>query len=290
MKTTKHKNVGLLFEFLTHQFLEETSKKNSAKVQKALYIIKKYFRKGTQLNEELKLFNTILYNQVSKYPTASRLLAEVLKASKNIDDSKLRNEKYNLLKEIYANFEKKEFFDAWIPNYKVYSSIYALMEDARGTDLKLEIDTKVMLEEQVLSHLMENKEIKRMNEFVEKLSTNETEVDNMDDLTFHFVIKKFNEKYNSILSPGQREILREYISCTSDREFNEFVERTSNSIDQQLYDGIKQSTDRSISSKLFEAMKRLSGIKEIKDRDKTTEALMTYSQLASELNKLKQGK
>jgi hypothetical protein len=153
------------------------------------------------------------------------------------------------------------------------------MEAARdsGTKKSVDIVNKVKIEENVLNHLIDNKEIKRINEF----SKSVPDPDRVDDLTFHFIIKKFNQRYNKVLNESQKEILQQYVSCTSAKKFDCYVDKKVKSIENDLYEGMK-TADRSMISKLWEAMQKLGRINEY-GKDKKTELLMTYSQLCAEL-------
>lgn len=284
MKTNNKANTGLILELLSQQITDSSRSNDEINVKKALYLIRKYFHRGTELFEELRVFNALLYNEVNKWNTASRLLSEALKASRQIDQKKMRNEKYRLLQEIYANFNRNTFFKRYVPNYKLYSTIYALMEDSRGNH-SLEIGDKVRLEETVCEHLLDNREIKRINEFAQEVKNHKSPPET-DDLTFFFIIRKFNEKYNRVLTEAQKNILTEYIRCTSDRKFDQYVEKQSRRIEGELYEEMKVVKDKNIVKKIYEAMLRLGNIMKLRSSEKA-EALMTYEQLLSELRKAK---
>lgn len=278
----KKQNSALLFELLAQQVVSSIVSKNDIKAKKALYLIRKYFKSGTQLYEELQLVNTIIYNEVSSWRTASRLLSEVILASNNLDLKKLANEKFHLISEINANFDKNIFYNQFVPTYRVYGAIYSLLE-AHRMKVQVDVAQKVKLEEVVISHLMENPEVKRINEFAKA-----PEYGEVDDLAFAFILRKFNQKYKKVLTESQKEILREYIKCSSDRKYDQFVEKQTKKIENALYEAIKSVGDKGIVTKIYEAMMKLTGISE-KQKDSKTEMLMTYSQLVDELKKLDEG-
>ena len=282
MKTNNKANTGLIFELLSQQITDASQKNDGINVKKSLYLIQKYFRKGTQIYEELSIFNTVLYNEVTRWATASRLLTEVLKASKELDMKKLKTEKYHLLQEVYSNFDKDSFFKRYVPQYKLYSTIYALMEDARGNH-KIDIAEKVRLEESICQHLLDNKEVKRINEFAAQMKkSGEPEI---DDLTFFFIVKKFNEKYDRVLSAPQKQILNEYIRCTSERTFDQFINRQTKRIEGELYESMKKVKDKTILQKIFESMMKLGNIGKLKPSGRA-EMLMTYQSLLDALKKV----
>jgi hypothetical protein len=282
---SKRQNSGLVFELLAQQVVSSTIAKNDIKAKKALYLIRKYFKPGTQLYEELQLINSVIYNEVGSWRTASRLLSEVVLASNQLDLKKLADEKFHLISEINANFDKTIFYNQFVPVYRVYGAIYSLLE---GHRMKVQVDVsqKVKLEEVVIKHLMDNPEVKRINEFANKPKSEYGEI---DDLAFAFVMKKFNAKYKTSLTESQQEILREYIKCSSDRKFDQFVEKQTKNIENSLYESIKTVKDRSLVSKIYEAMMKLVSIEKA-PKNRKVETLMTYGQLVDELKKLTEAK
>jgi len=280
----KKQNTGLLFELLSQQVVSSTVSKNDIKVKKALYLIRKYFKPGTQLYEELQIINAIMYNEVANWRIASKLLSEVLVAATKIDQKKLADEKFKLLTEINANFDKHAFFSSFVSNYRVYGATYSLIEASRKAQI-IDVTQKVKLEEVVLQHLMNNTEVKRINEFAKKKS----EFGEVDDLAFKFVIKKFNSKYDKVLTESQKEILHEYITATSDRKYDAFVEKAKRTIEHSLYESMKTVKDKGLLQKIYEAMMKFAKIDEATQSNKTA-MLMSYAQLIDELKKLDEGK
>jgi len=128
----KKQNVGIIFELLNHQIVSGILEKNSQQTNNSLSLIRKYFRNGTALSESLKIYSVFLESETDKWQTASRILSESLERYKNIDQSKLKNELYHLLKEIHGVFGK-EFFKQKVDNYKLYASVYALLNEAKLT-------------------------------------------------------------------------------------------------------------------------------------------------------------
>ena len=278
-------NTPLIFELLTQQIVSNLAQKNNAiGARKSLYLIKKYFKKGTALHEELKLANTILYNEVDKWGTASRLLTEVLKEAKGLDERKLKHEKYHLIQEIKANFDQS-FWKAYIPNYKIYSSLWTLMENARNK--KVAVYDKVILEEQVCKHLLQNTEVARINRFLHETKENHEEIKDIDEVTMRFIVKKFNDKYAKVLNPIQKQIVNEYIRSTSNRAFDQFANKITKKFENELYESFKHVKDKSLVKRIYEAFEKLPDVFKAKTRQEKAKTLMTYAQLIDELNKLR---
>ena len=60
---------------------------------------------------------------------ANQLLETVVKSrNKTSSNSKLRSEKYNLIKEIKENYNVSDFLNVRIPNYKILASIYNIFQ------------------------------------------------------------------------------------------------------------------------------------------------------------------
>ena len=109
VKHSKYKNTGILFELLVRQVASATlSSENS----EAVRIIKEYFSNKNQLGKELQLYQTILKERFNSENQANRFLDAVLSSRKKLSQSKLRREKYNLIKEIKEHYDIEKFTKA----------------------------------------------------------------------------------------------------------------------------------------------------------------------------------
>ena len=287
IKHNKRKNIGIIFEALSQSLINEIYNKDKDKIKSILNIIKKHFSNKSELLKELKLFNTVLYNQFNEWQTANRLLEETLKVTSSLNKNKLAAEKFNLLKDIFKIYEDKQFFDKEITNYKLYASIYQLMENRRDKK-NLEIADKVKLEELVIYHLLDNKESNRLNKFVRILEeqTIDNEEENIGDLVYNIAIRKFNTRYQESLNKEQQSILKEYINISKDK-VNNFITKNKNKIETKLYYALKNINSKELSEKIYESMTKLDNIFNLKNNDKKIEMLMTYNQLLEELTNYK---
>ena len=134
IKHTKIKNTGILFELLLRQVTADIFA--SQNQSKAVSLIKEFFNKNTALGKELELYQLILKGNYGSESKAEYLINVVTESRKRISNSKLRKEKYNLIKEIKDSFNVKQFFDSRIPNYKVFASIYKLfLSESEGSQI-----------------------------------------------------------------------------------------------------------------------------------------------------------
>ena len=114
IKHSKYKNPGILFELLVRQITADTLKGDDSP---AIDILKKFFVK-TELGREYKLYETILKSKVLNESRANVFITTALDASKKLNKGQLRNQKYQLIREIKDNYKVEEFFSSKIKNYK----------------------------------------------------------------------------------------------------------------------------------------------------------------------------
>jgi len=99
----------------------------SKKDTQAVKIFRKYFT-DTELSKEYNLYSTVLEAPKLSESKAEMLISTIIEQANKLDRIKLDKEKYNLIKEIRKNYDLDNFFKAKIPSYKVYASVYTLIE------------------------------------------------------------------------------------------------------------------------------------------------------------------
>ena len=130
VKHSKYKNTGILFELLVRQITSDTL---SGVDSKAATILKKHFVK-TELGKEYKLYETLLNNIRLSEGKADIIVSTLLESAKYLNKSALRRQKYNLIKEIKANYDVDDFFKTKLPNYKTQAAFYTLLEMYDGVN------------------------------------------------------------------------------------------------------------------------------------------------------------
>ena len=101
LKHSKYKNTGILFEMLVRKLTSETL---SSDKSVTIDIIKKYFGKNTELAKELQLYNALVKEQFKSEARAIDYINNVKDAYKKLNQTVLRRQRYNLVKEISENF------------------------------------------------------------------------------------------------------------------------------------------------------------------------------------------
>ena len=200
LKHSKFKNTGILFELLVRQIASDTL---SDKTCYATQIIKRHFKKGSQLATELKLYQALTKENFDSQYKAQEFLNIVLKERAKLNESNLRREKYNLIKSIKDSYVIEDFFKYRVNNYKELASAYKLFEHTESNSPKEYVECKntifeaITTEKVVIKEEVSNKEYSKQPKEVRLLA-------------YKFLVDSFNSKYSS-LSESQQLILKNYI-------------------------------------------------------------------------------
>jgi len=211
-KHSKVKNTGILFELLVRQITTDTL--NGVDKSPAIGIIKEYFGKSTTLKKELYLYQTLVNERQATEHRADKLIDLVLKERLKLNESNLRREKYNLIKEIKNSYNIEEFFKAKIGKYKQNASIYTLFESSTSDNFS---NPKVSLQSR--ANIVENicKTINDVSHVDRVVEAFRAEDKDLRLLAYKVLVDKFNSKYSK-LTESQASILREYINNISNTE------------------------------------------------------------------------
>jgi hypothetical protein len=126
IKHSKFKNTGILFELLVRQITLEVL--NGDNTEKAKGIVQEFFKQGTELNKELRLYDLLSQEKYSTESRADKFIDTVNEAHKKINAQQLKKEKFNLIKKINESFDVDTFLSSPVSNYKVLASIYKIFE------------------------------------------------------------------------------------------------------------------------------------------------------------------
>lgn len=277
MKKSTHskiKNTGILFELLTRQITADTL--TGSKNSPALKLIKEFFAAKTVLAKELVLYQTLLNESFKTNRKAELLLNTTLKVRKGLDEKKLNDAKYELIKQIKKNYDLKEFFKSTINNYKVYASIYRVFEGSGISDLGGVVRSR----ETITEHIVGRKSVALNADNKDYLNQSEE----VRMLAYKLMLDKFNDKYAN-LSESQRLILKEYINNVSNTtNLRDFVIKESTNIQRQLVKKSKTFKDPVLSIKLSEVINLLDRNKRIKRVEEDhVQSLLLYHELLKEL-------
>ena len=282
-KHSKIRNTGILFELLTRQITVDVL--NNDKKGSAAKILKEFFNKKTQLGKEYELYRVLTVENYTSEIKANHLVDAVVKARQKLNNSQLKREKYNLIKEIKKNYDINDFFMARIPNYKVNASIFKVFDSNSEGNPATETDSRFTIVEHVTRKQKSNK--KEDKKLVEGYKKQEKD---LRLLAYGILVEKFNKKYSS-LSKSQKKLLREYINNISNtNSLKELVETETYKVKAKLQSFLPKVSDKVTKIKLKEAINQAETL--MKGRiveDKQVVTLMRYYQLVKELENVKNG-
>ena len=203
----------------------------------------------------------------------------LLKHVKNINETQLKREKYNLIKEIKNRFDIEEFFKSRVTDYKTQASIYNIFEHSEADDPGVYIRNKFIISE----HVQQKK-----SKSAAKPSLMSEDKD-IRILASKIVIDKFNEKYSKTLNGKQKTILREFINnVTNSEKLKKYVVTETKNIQRELNDLKTSVTSKVIRIKINEVTKLLSQLQKkhiVEDKDVLT--MLRYYELINEIKKCK---
>ena len=279
VKHNKIRNTGLLFEFLLRQITSDVLNKDNGQ---AVSIVKEKFNENTELGKELALYNILITKKFKSDSKADYFITEVMKARNDLNNSVLRRERYNLIKEIQSNYNLQKFMSSKVPNYKTYASIFTLFE----YDKSLSPDQKTESFFNIVEHVTTNDKSIKLSETVQTLPDDE----DLRILTYKTLLEKFNQKYTK-LSGAQKNLLREYINNVSNtNSLKDTLKEIVKGLKEDLQTHSKNLKDEVVKIKMTEAIKSIDkfcGIDDKSDvvKDEYVIQTMRYLELIKELKK-----
>jgi len=285
MKKSTHskiKNTAILFELLSRQVAADTIK--GVEKSPALSIIKEFFKADSVLAKELMLYQTLLNEKYSNTEKANYLLNTVIKLRNKLDANRLREQKYNLIREIKKHYDLTNFFKTNISEYKIYASTYRVFEGVSVAKVSEVVQSRYT----ILEHLVR----KSKNKLSEGKTTAADDYLNQDSeirlLAYKLMIDKFNEKYAD-LSTKQKSILKEYINNISNTTaLKDFVLLEGKSLNASIKKTLPKIKDKVTTIKLNEVCNMLVKLEKVKTiKEDHVLSLLLYHELLKELKNVK---
>jgi hypothetical protein len=276
----KKRNSALLYEFLIRHISRCLVDENKSEAQKAMAVAKKYFGKGTLLNEELSLYRAISDTTVSSTNSANKIVSYVVNRASRQNARMLDAEKSRLIREVNYNFNKAgDFYKAKVPDYMVHASTYALLSDARKKQKTLNEVSRIKLQDVIVEHLKKEK-----GGEPEKIKTNPK----FSKTVQRLIVKKFHEKYDDKLTEGQKGFLKKYMVCSlkgDEQGFRKVIDEQVELSKKKLR-AIRDpevKSDKELSRKIRECYKKLACTDFSNITEDTIVEVMQYLRLAEEV-------
>ena len=279
VKHNKIRNTGLLFEFLLRQITSDVLNKDQN--SKAVQIVKQKFNENTELGKELALYNILITKKFQSDSKADYFINEVMKTRSDLNNSILRREKYNLIKEIQSNYNLQKFMSSKVKNYKLFASIYKLFEYSN-----ISPEEKTISYFNIVEHVTTTKGSIKLSETAKNLPDDE----DLRILTYRTLLEKFNQKYTK-LSSAQKNLLKEYINNVSNtNSLKDTLREIVKGLKKDLKSNSKNLKDKVVKIKMKEAIKSINEFCGINNKSKVVKdshvlQTMRYLELLKELKK-----
>ena len=283
LKHSKIKNTSILFEVLTRQITADVL---AGKDTKTVGMVKKFFNENTELGKELQLYRILSEKTYDSADKAKQLLETVIKSRQRLSNSKLRSEKYNLIKQIKENYNVSDFFNVRIPNYKILASIYNIFQ-AESTNDTFDVDDVVNSKFTVLESISGKKTTSKKENFLKEYREKDKD---LRLLAYQILVDKFNSKYKS-LNESQKDLLKNYINNISNtNSLREFVDNEVLKTKTELKKHLPKVSDKITKIKLSEAINQINTISKGKVvTEKQVLNLMRYYELVKEIKNVHKG-
>lgn len=275
----KKRNTALLYEFLIRTISSALVENDKKKSSVALKILRRYFKPGTQLYKEFRIFNALVKTTVSADSVATSILKEARTAIGSLDYNTLDREKSLLIRSINHMIKDENFYDQPIAEYRLYATIQTLFNEWRRPAGTADIVSLANYENQLREWLI-----------TEKKKEDHTLIDESPGTTrllMKVMMKKLNEKYSDALNEDQKEIIKAYAFSTANEDqttIKKKLEEVRSGLLEAIDVYVVQKQDNTfVVGKLQDAKSRM--LSESLDAvdDSTVSKFMLYSTLRQEL-------
>jgi hypothetical protein len=278
LKHSKYKNTGILFEMLVRKLTSETLSSNKTVT---VDIIKKYFGKNTELAKELYLYNSLMKEQFKSDARALDYIRTVKAAHAKLNQSVLKRQRYNLVKEVSEKFVFDDLAKIHISNYKTLASINMIFEHDETVNPKQIAACKSVIVEHTMFPV-KKKEVK--DQLTEMFESQPKEI---RLLTYKLLVDKFNAKYSG-LDESQKQLLNKYITNVNDTvALREYIEKIIPKIKTELSKQADVITDKATKIKVKKLSEMLCTVENMKTiKESHVLSLLRYFDLIKELKEM----
>ena len=288
LRHSKFRNTGILFELLTKQITADIlAGKEQSEAKELLF---KYFKENTELGKEWRLYNFLLNEKVKDETYAERFLSIIIEQRKKLQNGKLAEEKYNLIKEMKELYPIDQFLKASIKNYKTLASVYKIFEDVSSKDTKFDVKEIFQAKNCIIENISD-KPKKSLTEAEELIKFYQQQNEDIRLISYKLLVDGLNKKYTN-LDEDQKMILREYINNVSNtNSLGGFICKKIDEVKSKLIASSSRILDADvIKIKISEVVKQLDKTKPLNGIVKDNQVmslLLSYELLKEVKNQLK---
>lgn len=229
----KKRNVGIIYEQLLQRAAAALIDNDMKTVNNCTAIIKKYYRPGTEIFKEFRLFQALLNTTVRSEALGLRIIQEAKRGVNMFSQRQLDIEKSAMIKDINRGINDSNFFNIPIKEYRLYATVQTLMNDWRKDD-DASFVRVVDYEQKLLEWLGSEKEAAPI---LEDLATKD-----VSSLSVKIMNEKFEQKWGVKLNDLQRTLIKDYIHGHVDSSMLENIKRRT----LRGLNRLKESTDSEV--------------------------------------------
>jgi hypothetical protein len=268
IKHNKKRNTAFVYEALVREITVAIIKNDVETKNKAMRIVKKHFKPGSNLKKHLECYRSLTESQGLEHKISEKIMREAKMASRILDTQGLFVSQSELIDDVNKELSP-QVFNNFVPNYKSLATIYQIFSVNQSPK------ELVILE----------------NQIIDKMSLQNIEKEEMqpiDTLVLNSFVNKFNDKYDENLNENQKTLLNHYISSFTDNSLslkmflNEEITRLKQSVNKGFsIDEIKN--DEEMTEKTTKVLKMLENFKVEQISDELLIKVLKVQKLVEEL-------
>ena len=272
----KKRNVGIIYEQLLATAAKGIVENKPALTKRAQALIKRFYKDGTEIYREHRLFKAIVEPEIKDGSLATKILDEAKKAARTHNVQRLEREKSRLIKEINHSFGKG-FYAQPVKSYKDFATVQTLLNDWRLWN-KADFNRVTLYESKVHSILTSPKQSESL------LKEHDKEVDN---LVVKVMTEKFNDKYGKQLTDVQQVLIKQYVFAESGdtKGFRNMLKRIKETVLRDLVDYQTECDNNHVANKINEVKEDIRSLDINTLDDQTMTRFLTLCDLSEELRR-----
>jgi len=272
----KKRNVGIIYEQLLAVAARGIVENNENLTKKSQALIRRFFKEGTEIYKEHKLFRALVEPTINDGSLATKILGEAKKAARTHNVHRLEREKSRLIKEINYSFGKN-FYSQQVTNYTDFATVQTLLNDWR---LWNDADfNRVTLYENKLHSILMTEKVQH-----DILKEQDKSVDN---LVVKVMTEKFNDKYGKQLTEVQQMLIKQYVFAENgdSQGFKSMLRRIQETVLQDLVDYQTECDNQHVANKINEVKEDIRSLDINTLDDQTMTRFLTLCDLSEELRR-----
>jgi len=272
----KKRNVGIIYEQLLAATARGIVENNQAITTRAQTIIKRFYKEGTEIYKEHRLFKAIVEPHIKDGSLATKILEEAKKAARTHNVQRLEREKSRMIKEINHSFGKN-FYSQKVKNYTNFATVQTLLNDWRLWN-KADFNRVTLFESKVHSILLSPKQDPSL------LKEHDKEVDN---LVVKVMTEKYNDKYGKSLTEVQQMLIKQYVFAENGNStgFKNMLKRIKETVIRDLVEYELDCDNNHVANKINEVKKDINSLDINTLDDNTMTRFLTLCDLSEELRR-----